>query len=505
MNIDSNHHNVDHVAGESHVSGAGPASNGSASAASPSAAPFAPPATAFDLGGEGTTKPIATPMNLPRGASSFLEDRPVGDATSTASDKQAATQPDDKSRATGASADDWRDTVDDAPFISQTIGEGKDTRPNWEYIFSGADLAKPDGVPEDAQYSVLVFYRHGTTNANIGEPMRDVDGTPIDPALHDAAVVDIDGNPAIAKWYAGNKLGTWVQLTPLARAQADALQSEMRELVPFADWLVNSPVTRAAETMQRATNGVEGLPVPRPMDKLGERGVAGLFGKAKTDDLKAEVNAPGYVPPVEQKDPAKPWTLTPDLTGPESERKFAERMGKATDQLQGNLLKQGNVGVAFTHQYVIGGIQDELYQMTSNVPEIYGGKYMPFYGEYNPPPDHWVGLEFPDVEGDSAVVGGAYLFAANPDHDRRKPVNQNGFLSSTDAGHKIPNSAALVRPGWTWSETSRDGETEYNFIPARKGFSNLEPPDVDEAAVQVYVDEQRRAEVAARLLSEEAT
>jgi hypothetical protein len=56
-------------------------------------------------------------------------------------------------------------------------------------------------------------------------------------------------------------------------------------------------------------------------------------------------------------------------------------------------------------------------------------------------------------------------------------VNEHGFMKPMDAGHKIPNGATLVRPGWAWVD---DVTGEAHFVPAVKGYSDLKAPPVPE-------------------------
>jgi broad specificity phosphatase PhoE len=282
-----------------------------------------------------------------------------------------------------------------------------------------------------------MHYRHGQTNANKGDPMRFPDGGEVPADMH---LTNTTGEtaPEGTPWFAGNKLGDWVQLTPQARESATALQPTMEQIAGNTDFLLHSPVERAKQTMNLATGGVDNLPTPQSFPGLAERGVGGDFGYPKTDQFKSFVDKmpdgsanPDYKPPVEIPNSAYPWSQTPDVTGPETVNQFLGRMSDTADDLARTNWERGN-GLTFSHQYSIAGMQDAQYKMTEAGP-IPG---MPEYGVYD------------------------------------KATNPNGFYDPMTAGHDIPNGATLARPQWVWG----DETGKVNSVPAMGGFSDLKAP-----------------------------
>jgi broad specificity phosphatase PhoE len=326
-----------------------------------------------------------------------------------------------------------------------TVAANGEVLPNLDYLLSEHDLVRPPGVPDYAPLVVNYHYRHGRTNANAGEPMVAPDGRPVDPSTH---LTDLDGRVATGTpWYAGNKLGNWVQLLQVSRAQAQALQGRIRALAPSINFVAHSPVQRAVDTMNLATQNSD-LPRPEPMPGLAERGV-GIFGYPKTPSFDRLINTPGYRQPVELVRDQFPWSKTPNVTGPETVAEFSQRMKVGADGLARKNFHEGN-GLLFHHQYSVAGYQHFQYRMTGGAPRL----GMPRYGIFNPP------------------VGDRH-------HNPNLPVNPDGFMTLMDAGHKIPNGATLARVGWAWV----DERGRSHFVPAPKGFSDLAPPavpDVDE-------------------------
>jgi broad specificity phosphatase PhoE len=338
-------------------------------------------------------------------------------------------------------------TFDDAMVVNSR-GE---MRPSREYINSEEDLVRPDGVPDRAAYVTNIYYRHGQTNANKGEPMRGPDGEPVAPGLH---LIDVDGVVVPGSpFFAGNKLGNWVQLTDQAREQASALVPQVADSAPFVDVLIHSPVQRATDTMTLATRGVEDLPPPESMTGMAERGVGGLFGQPKTPGITRIVGSEGFVPPVQIRSERHPWSLTPDVTGGETVDKFYARLGNTNSDLATVSYERGNA-LSFSHQYTIGVLQDLQYRMTGSAPEL----GMPEYGIHNPPALREDGTP-------------------NPRHKPDLPLNPTGFMGGMDAGHDIPNGAELVRPGWVWTDDQGHGQ----FVPAPKGYSDISAPPVPPA------------------------
>jgi broad specificity phosphatase PhoE len=335
------------------------------------------------------------------------------------------------------------------PTIQDANGE---YRPNPMYWSKEFDLERPEGVPDYAQYVVNIHYRHGKTNANAGTPMLSPDGTPVHPSLHS---VNTDGSVVEGvPWFAGNKLGNWVRLLPESRAQASALQPTIEGLSPYVNFLAHSPVQRAIDTMNLATEGVA-LPPQHEMSGLAERGVGGLFGSPKTDEFKDMTGQPGYKPPAEIPNDNLPWSRTDDVTGPESVAEFLGRMGATAEEIARMNFNRGN-GMMFSHQYAISGIQDHDYKMTGSDPQ----NGMPHYGVWNPEPLH-------------------------PQHNPDLPINPNGFMDAMEAGHHIPNGATLVRPGWAWV----DEAGKAHFVPAPKGYSDLKAPPIPKPSDGAVGDE----------------
>jgi len=333
---------------------------------------------------------------------------------------------------------------EDGPPLHITDADGT-IRPNPAYVASEHDLVRPPGVPDHARYVVNFHYRHGETNANAGAPMFAADGTEVPAAEH---LINTDGEVVPGRpWFAGNKLPdpvtgvSAVQLLPASRASAALLRPAIQEIAPHLGFIAHSPVQRAVETMDIATEGVEGLPPKTPMADLAERGVGGLFGAPKTKEFGQLTAAYDYEPP-----PAipigKPGGGMPDVTPGESVNTFLERQERAADQLHRMNLQHGN-GMTFSHQYTIAGIQEAQYKMST---------------------DYTMTANAADLgvpEGRMRQYG---------DYDEE--TNPNGLMDPMTLGHHIPNGATLARAGWVWEDES--GKVQY--VAAPKGYSNLKAP-----------------------------
>ena len=428
------------------------------------------------------------------------------------------------------------------------------------YYHKDSGLPHPAGVPQEAVLVREIMLRHGKTNANVAENMFTFDGrTTIDQSLY-----SIDSNGQFVPdvpWFAGNKLGKHVQLIPAARNAARAMQPVLAEyFLPNTQMTLKSPVYRALQTYDLMTDGLINLPDDIVVNGLAEKGVGRNFGNPKTKNItnyvnSVDLNAPDgqpkeYHPPAAVRYPPNfkptpiegipfvqkpidpPWLSTPDAYPGETNQVFLQRMVRTNQQIADLGYNNGNL-MSFSHQYTIGGRQQNIYRMTGKGTDIgVSNEYMPNYGEYKPNyvkalvqsaedkangiapkikyvvdsrPYKKMTMPFtkaeqatPFTEAERANLGTAEIAAGRQPRTKYVPDNRRvtgpmdektiynkdgtvnlnpdpnpfGFYGGMDAGHHIPNGSILARAYWTWIDSNTG---MMKIVPAQLGWSDLAP------------------------------